>query len=46
MPSILVVEDELSIQRLIEFGLQQAGFEVNLVESELIQVILNILNNG
>ena len=33
MPSILVVENELSIQRLIEFGLQQAGFEVNLVES-------------
>lgn len=30
---ILVVEDELAIQRLIEFALEQAGFEVTLVDS-------------
>lgn len=33
MPTILVVEDELPIQRLIEFALGQAGFAVILSQS-------------
>ncbi|WP_446030809.1 phosphate regulon transcriptional regulator PhoB [Moraxella nasovis] len=33
MPTILVVEDESNILRLIEFGLTQAGFDVICVDS-------------
>ncbi len=42
MPNILVVEDELPIQRLIQFALEQAGFEVILSQSaEEAQQIIN-----
>ncbi|MCL1623625.1 phosphate regulon transcriptional regulator PhoB [Moraxella sp. Tifton1] len=41
-PSVLVVEDESSIQRLIEFALVQAGFGVLLVDSaEAAKVVID-----
>lgn len=33
MPNVLVVEDEIAIARLIQFGLEQAGFTVQMAES-------------
>lgn len=33
MPKVLIVEDEVAIARLIEFGLEQAGFLVQMAES-------------
>ena len=33
MPNVLVVEDEIAITRLIQFGLEQAGFSVQMAES-------------
>ena len=33
MPNVLVVEDEVAIARLIQFGLEQAGFDVQMAES-------------
>lgn len=42
MASVLVVEDELAIRRLVEFQLQQAGFAVQLAESaETAKVIID-----
>lgn len=33
MPNVLVVEDEVAIARLIQFGLEQAGFKVCVTQS-------------
>lgn len=42
MPDILVVEDEIAITRLIQFGLEQAGFDVRMADSaELAKALID-----